>query len=141
MLPGAFIPPAERYHLMGAIDRWVIETALQWYANLFEAQSPIKICLNLSGNSLTDEHLLPFVVERLRSAAISSERICFEITETAAIRNVVQATHFITALTRPRTVAMTTTTGNRGEPRDPLESPHAPMLYRDLDLALGRVSR
>jgi diguanylate cyclase (GGDEF)-like protein/PAS domain S-box-containing protein len=96
--PGAFIPAAERYHLMGAIDRWVIETALQRYADLFDADTPVRISLNLSGNSLTDERLLAFVQEQLLSTAIPSDRICFEITETAAIRNVAQATQFITAL-------------------------------------------
>ena len=56
--------------------------------------------LNLSGLALGDESFLDYVVSRLRSLPIASEKICFEITETAVIANLTQATHFITSLKR-----------------------------------------
>lgn len=98
LLPGAFIPAAERYHIMGAIDRWVIEAALHQYQQLFSARNNAGITINLSGNSFTDDTLLHFVREQLAASAVPPERVCFEITETAAIRNLAQATKFVTAL-------------------------------------------
>src|SRR3970282_1348478 len=56
--PGVFLPAAERYHLMPAIDRWVIHTALallrEYYANDPETV-PARFTINLSGQSLGDD--------------------------------------------------------------------------------------
>ena len=92
-LPGAFIPSAERYGLMPAIDRWVIRETL-----LIMAKYDIhgkQIAINLSGNSLDDETLLEYVLEQLYEYSIPLEQICFEITETAAIHHLSQAQQFI----------------------------------------------
>lgn len=98
ILPGAFIPAAERYDLMPSIDRWVIRTALQRYATLFNREAGVSMTLNLSGTSLNDKTLLAFILEQISNSSVPPEHICFEITETAAINNLVQATQFITAL-------------------------------------------
>jgi diguanylate cyclase (GGDEF)-like protein/PAS domain S-box-containing protein len=90
LLPAAFIPAAERYGLMGAIDRWVIRTALQHYAQGGVPRA--KITLNLSGNSLNDDTLLEFVQAQFTEFAVAPEQVCFEITETAAIHNLRKTT-------------------------------------------------
>ncbi|HEY0513665.1 MAG TPA: EAL domain-containing protein [Thermoanaerobaculia bacterium] len=98
--PGAFIVAAERYHLISSIDRWVVKTA---FSALAEAQRrewsrPVLFAINLSGQSLGEEDFLAFVVEELEKSAVDSRRICFEITETAAISKLDSAMRFISAL-------------------------------------------
>jgi diguanylate cyclase (GGDEF)-like protein/PAS domain S-box-containing protein len=97
--PGAFLPAAERYGLAARLDRWVIDRALQSIHEMGEGTQELGICsINLSGQSLADEDLARFVIGRLREQRIAADRICFEITETAAISNLTRAMHFIQAL-------------------------------------------
>lgn len=98
ILPNTFIPAAERFKLMGEIDRWVIKTALIQYAEIFGINSNEKISINLSGNSLADNDLLGFILSHIASSGIKTGNIGFEITETAAITNLAEATRLITAL-------------------------------------------
>jgi diguanylate cyclase (GGDEF)-like protein/PAS domain S-box-containing protein len=95
--PMAFIPAAERYNLMPAIDRWVIRTALATLSRLRgNGAPPIALCaINLSGASIGDDRFLHFVHEQLRVFDVPRESICFEITETAAIANLDKAQRFI----------------------------------------------
>ncbi len=93
--PMAFIPAAERFGVMSTVDRWVVKTAFDWLA---EHPSEEGLSINLSGQSLGDEGFLNFVEEQFRATRVSPRRICFEITETAAIANWNRATHFIAAL-------------------------------------------
>jgi diguanylate cyclase (GGDEF)-like protein/PAS domain S-box-containing protein len=99
VLPAAFIPAAERYGMMGAIDRWVIQAAFREYADGI-GQTGARIAINLSGNSLSDETLLGFIEAQFAAHAFPPERVCFEITETAAIQNLRQAIELMTALKR-----------------------------------------
>jgi EAL domain-containing protein (putative c-di-GMP-specific phosphodiesterase class I) len=96
-LPAAFIPAAERYGLMGAIDRWVIQEAFRELSDSVR-QTEIKLAINLSGNSLSDETLLGYIERQFAEHDFPPERVCFEITETAAIQNLRHATELITAL-------------------------------------------
>jgi diguanylate cyclase (GGDEF)-like protein/PAS domain S-box-containing protein len=100
--PSAFIPAAERYYLMPAIDRWVIAAAFDAIARSGVATRPDgKNCLfaiNLSGQSLCDDQFLDFVVSHLAQSGVAAGQICFEITETAAIANLARATEFIARL-------------------------------------------
>jgi diguanylate cyclase (GGDEF)-like protein/PAS domain S-box-containing protein len=97
--PQAFIPAAERYGQMASIDRWVIRTALAWIKKLpNDSALPACYSINLSGQSLGEEHFLDFVVQQISEAGLANGTICFEITETAAISNLVAATRFITTL-------------------------------------------
>ncbi|MCP4410866.1 MAG: EAL domain-containing protein [Gammaproteobacteria bacterium] len=95
LLPGAFIPPAERYGIMPSIDRWVIEKALQHPLPISKGRPPARISINLSGSSLNDASLLDFIDKQLDASAISPDRICFEITETAAINHLSKAAQFM----------------------------------------------
>ncbi|MCP4996962.1 MAG: EAL domain-containing protein [Gammaproteobacteria bacterium] len=98
LLPKAFIPAAERYGVMAAIDRWVIHTALHDYTQAFGANPNLEIAINLSGNSLSDHSLLDFIQQQLASSRLSPPQLCFEITETAVIQNLHHANHLITEL-------------------------------------------
>ncbi len=92
--PRAFIPAAERFGLMRAIDRWVIRTAFRHCAERFDDYSRVEIAINLSGNSLDDGSLLRFVRDQFADFALPPERVCFEITETAAFSNFSQTFAF-----------------------------------------------
>jgi diguanylate cyclase (GGDEF)-like protein/PAS domain S-box-containing protein len=99
ILPGAFLPAAERYNLASRLDRWVLSTALHWLAQHPEQCAPLAFCsINLSGQSLGEADFLAFVLDQLTIHATPPEKLCFEITETAAISNLANATHFITTL-------------------------------------------
>ena len=98
--PMAFLPAAERYDLMPAIDRWVVSHAFM-HLNQFQRHNPGTNYLwtvNISGQSLGDEKFLDFVIEKRLEHNVDPSRICFEITETAAVANLTEATHLITAL-------------------------------------------
>ena len=89
VMPMAFIPAAERYQLMPQLDRWVIEHALDQCARgliSLPADGAV-IGINLSGASLSDAHFQTFVRETLERHASAAPRLCFEITETAAMSN------------------------------------------------------
>jgi len=97
--PGAFIPAAERYNLMPAIDRWVVSATFKWLRDhKAHAQHIGFFAINLSGHSLSDEHFLEFVSAQLEEMELSGDNICFEITETAAVANLTQAMHFMNTL-------------------------------------------
>ena len=99
ILPGAFIPAAERYGLMAQLDRWVLTHALSWLADNPELTSMLYKCsINLSGHSIGNENFLDFVKSKISELNIDPSKICFEITETAAISNLIKATEFISQL-------------------------------------------
>jgi len=90
--PMAFIPAAERYGLMPQLDRWVIATAFAQYAERHPSGSAPGICsINLSGTSICDESLYEFLLEQFNLHKVPPAGICFEITETSAISNLIQA--------------------------------------------------
>jgi diguanylate cyclase (GGDEF)-like protein len=97
--PMAFIPAAERYDLMTYIDRWVVTNV----ARMLKEQKSLfgnveKCAINLSGQSLANEKFLGFVVKEIETAKIPWDKICFEITETAAVANIGVAQQFISVL-------------------------------------------
>lgn len=98
--PDAFLPSAERYNLMPAIDRWVVRNVVKMLAaNLPErARSSTVWAINLSGQSIGDGEFLEFVVREVQQAGVPPRSICFEITETAAVANLKKAQRFIEAL-------------------------------------------
>jgi EAL domain-containing protein (putative c-di-GMP-specific phosphodiesterase class I) len=100
--PNAFIPAAERYYLMPNIDRWVVAHALAMIGRNRWSEStsdqPMMYAINLSGQSLCDDKFLDFVVMHLQESGIPPARICFEITETAAIANLTRAIDFMSRL-------------------------------------------
>ncbi len=97
--PGAFLPAAERYNLAPELDRWLITNLLEWLANHPDFLKNLALCsVNLSGLSLSDETMLDYISTQFKQWRIPTHKLCFEITETAAISNLSQATHFINFL-------------------------------------------
>jgi diguanylate cyclase (GGDEF)-like protein/PAS domain S-box-containing protein len=97
--PGLFIEAAERYGITPKIDRWVIRSAFRWLVSEADERERLSLCsINLSGQSLGDEKFLPFVVDQFQMSGLDATKICFEITETAAIASYSQANRFINAL-------------------------------------------
>lgn len=97
--PDNFIAAAERYGITPNIDRWVIENALRWLVSEADEREKLAMCsINLSGQSLGDDKFLPFVIDQFHRSGLDATKICFEITETAAIASFSQANRFIQAL-------------------------------------------
>ncbi len=96
--PMAFIPAAERYNLMGTIDRWVVGRALRCLGRLVPSSGVDglpRFGINLSGMSLGDASFEDFVLQHLEESRVPPGNVCFEITETAAISNLALAARFI----------------------------------------------
>jgi diguanylate cyclase (GGDEF)-like protein/PAS domain S-box-containing protein len=97
--PELFIAAAERYGITPAIDRWVIHNAFRWLVSEADERERLALCsINLSGQSLGDDKFLPYVIDQFRRFGLDAGKICFEITETAAIASYSQANRFIQAL-------------------------------------------
>lgn len=97
--PGAFIPAAERYNLMVQLDRWVVTHAFDWLSKNPKVMTQLNKCaINLSGQSVGDEDFLHFVKTQISNYKIDHEKLCFEITETVAISNLIKATEFMSEL-------------------------------------------
>ena len=99
--PGAFLPAAERFNLIESIDRWVVERVFL-KLNHFNQKHPIPndfmIAINLSGASIINKNFLDRIYELLETSIVPAQKFCFEITETAAITNLIDATAFLTKL-------------------------------------------
>jgi diguanylate cyclase (GGDEF)-like protein/PAS domain S-box-containing protein len=98
LAPGLIIAAAERYGMMAAIDRWVINAAFKAYRAAFASQPGASIAINLSGDSLSDDGLIATVARGLADSHVPAQCVCFEVTETAAIRNLEKAADMMTAI-------------------------------------------
>lgn len=99
VMPGAFLPAAERYGMMPAIDRWVIRTALSHLGQLHPSGARLATCaINLSGASIEDDGLADFVLECIAEFDVPAQTLCFEITETVAVRNLLKVVQVIERL-------------------------------------------
>ncbi len=98
VLPGEFIPAAERYNLMPFLDRWVIEATMRQFAAWRAAgRAPPfhHLSVNLSGPTLNDADLPRFLEEKLAAHGVDPHHLCFEITESAAVADPERALEFI----------------------------------------------
>ncbi len=93
--PGAFIPAAERYGLMGSIDRWVIRRVLHTYGRAILDVPRLTVSVNLSANSLEDPSLVDFLADELARSVLPPHRLRFEITETSLINNLTNASRLV----------------------------------------------
>lgn len=93
--PSEFIPAAERFGLMGIVDRWVIEHTLETYGPELMQLDSISIAINLSANTISDPTLWPFVESVIERTRVAPARLVFEITETTAINNYEAAQAFV----------------------------------------------
>jgi len=94
--PSEFILGAETYQRMGAIDRWVIARVFRWMAaNRGRLDGFGGFAINVSGQSMNDETFPDFVLQQFELTEAPTSKICFEITETAAIANLENAREFM----------------------------------------------
>lgn len=96
IFPNEFIPISEKFGLMSQIDKWVVTNILK----MLEKHPNMHIFINLSGISLGDRALLAFIEESIKNSHIDTSHLGFEITETTAIRDLVQSEKWIRKLKR-----------------------------------------
>jgi diguanylate cyclase (GGDEF)-like protein len=97
--PAIFLPAAERYNLASRVDRWVIDNLLKWGSenlNIWRELSMVSV--NLSAMSLADQKFMSWLEMRLMVEPELVDKLCFEITETAAVSQLEQATALIDLL-------------------------------------------
>ncbi len=96
--PGEFIHSAERYGFMTLVDRWVVREAFTWISTLMDEQKVVPhLAINLSGASVTDDSFMEYLLEQISEFGVGTSRLCFEITETGTISNLVKAADFVRA--------------------------------------------
>ena len=100
--PAEFLSAAERYQLMAALDRWVINSALDTIAT---ADNPLEVSLttfsiNVSAQSLQDDAFVDFIESRIAETGVAPDTLCFELTETSLVRNIDRAQRFVARLQR-----------------------------------------
>jgi diguanylate cyclase (GGDEF)-like protein/PAS domain S-box-containing protein len=98
VLPGVFLPTAERHGLICEIDRWVIRNAVELAASLHKAGQDVRFEINLSGRSLADPGLPAYVGELITEYGADPHQLVFEVTETAAIESLQDAQKLATGL-------------------------------------------
>ena len=99
--PDKFVGVADRYGLMGAVDRWVVTTAvraMQGSKNRV-GELPLGVALNVSAQSLTAPDFPAFVLGEIKAAALQPELFCFELKESDAVNRIEDTERFIAALT------------------------------------------
>lgn len=98
--PAHFVPAAERYFMMNALDRWVAREALSKLAQLApDAHRGIVYAINVSGQSMSDPEFLDYITAEIARTGVDPTRLCFELTETAAISRLTDASRFVAKLT------------------------------------------
>jgi len=96
--PGAFLPAAERYGLMLALDRWVVRKSLEALSATSTIGGNVTFAINISGQSLGASDFLDFVTEQIAATRVAPSKLCFEITETSAVSELAHALRFIDTL-------------------------------------------
>lgn len=100
LAPKDFISAAEHYDVMPDVDRWVVAHAIDAIAANAPGLAGLSpVAINLSGRSVGDPDMLSFINDELERSGIDTDRLSFEITETAVVGNFDAARHFITTLT------------------------------------------
>lgn len=95
ILPGGFMPAAERFGLIHAVDRWIVARAINQLLRLREQNMEVCFSINLSAKAFEDHTLLPMIQTQLADTGLDPNWLTFEITETAAIANLGAAERFI----------------------------------------------
>ncbi len=94
--PGAFLPAAERYRLMPMLDRWVVRQTIENAGRLHAHGAAVGRCsINLSVSSIEDEALAGEILDLVRAGGLPRGWLCFEITETEAVRSIARVVRFI----------------------------------------------
>ncbi len=98
LMPGGFIPTAERFGVIAELDRWVVRKAVGMLAE--DPRSKSTYAVNLSAVSVGDPDLLGMIEREIADAEVDPARLIFEFTETAAMRDLSASRAFADGLTR-----------------------------------------
>ena len=98
LMPGDFIIQAEEIGIIDQIDRLVLKKAIERHLSFQKMNNNARLAINLSGRSMNDETILPYIEELLRQPGVKPELIIFEITETSAVSNFLSAKSMIQKL-------------------------------------------
>ncbi len=93
--PGAFIPTASRFGMMGQIDRWVISKLFNDYSHVFMQNPGLVMSVNLSAQAISDDLMIDFVSQQFEKSVLSPHQICFDIAETVLTNHYSSARLFI----------------------------------------------
>ncbi len=93
--PNAFLPAAERFGLMPALDHWMIGQTIR----TLQTHPHDQFFVNVSGRSLGNEALLPFIETSLRQCDVAPGRLGFEITETTVSQDAIRFESWIRQVT------------------------------------------
>jgi diguanylate cyclase (GGDEF)-like protein/PAS domain S-box-containing protein len=97
--PIELVRAAERYRLMGLVDRWVVQTTFTALGRgAISLTGRHSIAVNISGQTLADARFLDFVVECFDRSGVDPAQVCFEIAESAVIANLDAARRFVAVL-------------------------------------------
>ncbi len=91
--PGSFIPDAEQTGLINSIDFYVIRQAIQFLSDTADESS--QVAINLSGKTINDQNLVSYIQELLSAYKVSPDRVIFEVTETAAVADILVASRIM----------------------------------------------
>jgi diguanylate cyclase (GGDEF)-like protein/PAS domain S-box-containing protein len=97
--PQELVRAAERYRLMGLVDRWVLQTTFTALGRgAIALPAGRSLAINISGQTLSDAQFLEFVVESFDRSGVEPEQICFEISEASVAANLEAARRFVGVL-------------------------------------------
>ncbi len=94
--PQDFVLAAERFNRMPALDRLIVQEAFAWASTHPDLIAKTgSLAINLSGKSLNDPAFLCFLMDLIQTTGVSVEHVSFEVTETAGVNSMSQASAFI----------------------------------------------
>lgn len=98
VMPGEFIPVAERTGQIHQINRFVLQASIEKLAGMQGLEKPINLSINLSGRVMDDPQLLQQLTHLLNDSGVNPQQLVFELTETAALADVNAAERLMTEL-------------------------------------------
>ncbi|KJY84418.1 diguanylate cyclase [Vibrio galatheae] len=97
--PGIFMPASERYNIAHLLDKQVVHQTLTWFEQHPQALAQLGLCaINLSGHSMGNKEFIAYLLDKLEQSPVPCNKICLEITETAAMSNMNQSIEFFSQL-------------------------------------------
>ncbi|MEX2352895.1 MAG: EAL domain-containing protein, partial [Gammaproteobacteria bacterium] len=96
VMPGSFLPAAEKYNLSGRLDQWVVDHIFTWLNEHPQELEALQLCsINLSGLSMSNPQFMNYLVNKFDAESAIAKKICLEVTETAAITHLGDAIKFM----------------------------------------------
>ena len=96
--PGPVVAAAEKFHMGPRLDRHVVDSTLSWFERHPEALAQLDTCaINLCAASVNDPGFPDFLRERFARSNVPPGKVCLEVTETSAVRDLNDAQQFIAA--------------------------------------------